>query len=76
MTPEQEQAIQEHSQAIARILYEDTPKEELKTLAGIEQAVRTRMQEHVMPKVGVFLSEKQQEKQVDAPAASKAFLES
>ena len=41
-------------QAIAKILYEDTPPEELKTLAGIEQAVRSQMQRHVMPQVGVF----------------------
>ncbi len=76
MTPEQEQAIQAHIQAIAGILYEDTPEEELKTLAGIEQAVRTRMQEHVMPNVGVFLSKKQQAQQMGAPAASKASSES
>ena len=65
MTPEQEQALQEHIQAIARILYEDTPTEELKTLAGIEQAVRRQMQSHVMPKVGFFLSPQGQGQQLD-----------
>lgn len=54
MTPEQEKALQEHIQAIAKMLYEDTPSEELTTLAGIEQAVRKQMQRHVMPQVGVF----------------------
>lgn len=54
MTPEQQQALQEHIQAIAKILYEDTPAEQLTTLAGIEQAVRSQMQKHVMPEVGVF----------------------
>ena len=44
MTPEQEQALQEHVQAIARILYENTPPDQLKTLGGIEQAVRDQMQ--------------------------------
>lgn len=58
MTPEQEQAVQEHVQAIAKILYEDTPPEQLKTLGGIEQAVREQMQKHVMPAVGVFLSQR------------------
>ncbi len=29
MTPEQEQALQEHIQAIAKILYDDTPPEQL-----------------------------------------------
>ena len=56
MTPEQEQTINQHIQAIAQILYEDTPKEKLTTLAGIEEAVRQQMLTQVMPKVGVFLS--------------------
>ncbi len=47
MTPQQQQALQEHIQAIAKILYEDTPAEELTTFAGIEQAVRSQMQKHV-----------------------------
>lgn len=40
MTPEQKQALQEHTQAIAKILYEDTSPERLTSLAGIEEAVR------------------------------------
>ena len=72
MTPEQEKAIQEHIQAIAKILYEDTPPEELKTLAGIEQAVRSQMQRHVMPQVGVFLSQQLQGRLPDTNDNSKA----
>lgn len=34
MTPEQEQALEEHIRAIGKILYEDTPTEQLTTLAG------------------------------------------
>jgi hypothetical protein len=60
MTPEQKQALQEHIQAIAKILYEDTSPERLTSLAGIEQAVRSQMQKHVMPEVGVFLSKRLQ----------------
>jgi hypothetical protein len=56
MTPEQKQALQEHIQAIAKLLYEDTSPERLTNLAGIEEAVRSQMQKHVMPEVGVFLS--------------------
>ena len=56
MTPEQEQALQAHIKAIAKILYDDTPPEQLTTLAGIEQVVRQQMQKHVMPSVGVFIS--------------------
>ena len=40
MTPEQEQELQEHIQAIAKILYEDTTPEKLTSLAGIQEAVR------------------------------------
>jgi hypothetical protein len=58
MTPEQKQALQEHIQAIAKILYEDTSPERLTNLAGIEEAVRSQMQKHVMPEVGVFLSKR------------------
>ena len=76
MTPEQEKALQEHIQAIAKILYEDTPSEELKTLTGIEQAVRSQMQRHVMPQVGVFLSQQRQGQQPDTNDNSKASSES
>lgn len=72
MTPEQQKALQEHIQAIAQMLYEDTPKEQLTTLASIEQAVRNQMQEHVMPHVGVFLSQQSQAQQQDTRALSKA----
>lgn len=48
MTPEQQQALDQHIQAIAKILYEDTPPEQLTSLAGIEEAVRSQMQKHVM----------------------------
>ena len=58
MTPEQKQALQEHIQAIAKILYEDTTPERLTSLAGIEEAVRNQMQKHVMPEVGFFLSKR------------------
>lgn len=60
MTPEQQQNLQEHIKAIAKILYDDTPPEQLTSLAGIEQAVRSQMQKHVMPSVGVFLSKRRQ----------------
>lgn len=43
MTPEQEQALQEHIQAIAKILDDDTPPEQLTSLAGIEEAVRSQV---------------------------------
>lgn len=76
MTPEQEQALQAHIKAIAQILYDDTPREELTTLSGIEQAVRRQMQKHVMPEVGVFLSQQKPippEATADTSKASSAI---
>jgi hypothetical protein len=76
MTPEQKHALHDHVQAIAQILYENTPTEQLNTLGGIEQAVRQQMQKHVTPEVGIFLSQRQRAPQQDEPAPSKASLES
>lgn len=75
MTPAQQQALQEHIQAIAKILYEDTLPEQLTSLAGIEQAVRSQMQKHVMPEVGVFLSQLPQAQAQATEGDSKASLE-
>ncbi len=75
MTPEQQQALQEHITAIAKILYDDTPPEQLTSLAGIEQAVQSQMQKHVMPEVGVFLSKLRQAQAMATDGDSKAFLE-
>lgn len=75
MTPEQDQALQEHVEAIAKILYENTPPEQLKTLGRIEQAVGEQMQRHVMPEVGVFLSQRLQERHLGAAAPLKVSLE-
>jgi len=65
MTPEQKQALQENIQAIAKILYEDTSPERLTNLAAIEEAVRSKMQKHVMPEVGFFLSQRLRVQQQD-----------
>lgn len=57
MTPEQQQALQEYIQAIAEILDDDTPSEQLRSLAGIEQAVRSQMQQTCDPRSGCFFIE-------------------
>lgn len=75
MTPEQQQALEEHTQAIAKILYDDTPSEQLTSLVGIEKAVRTQMQKHVMPEVGVFLSQLPQAQAQATDGNSKASWE-
>lgn len=56
MTPEQQQAIQTHVEAISAILYADCQPESLKTLEDIELAVKERVLTHVTPQIGIFLS--------------------
>ena len=56
MTPEDSQKLQAYLEAVAAILDRNTEPEKLKTLEGIEQAVRQQVLEHVSPQIGVFLS--------------------
>ncbi len=56
MTPEQEQALKAHLQAIAEILYDNSDPEAMRTLEGIELTVRRQIQTHVSPELGSFLS--------------------
>lgn len=61
MTPEKAQALQKHINAIAAILYEDTPPDQLTTLLeSLEKTVRQQVLEHVTPEIGVFLSRRSQ----------------
>lgn len=65
MTEEEKQLLNQYSRAIAKILYKNAPVEELTSLGKIESVVRSQMQEHVMPSVGIFLSKMSQEKAQD-----------
>jgi hypothetical protein len=56
MTPEKAKELKAYVQAIAAILYEETPQETLKTLEEIEQTIRQKVLKHVSPEIGVFLS--------------------
>jgi hypothetical protein len=61
MTPEDKQRLEACTKEIAEILYrnaEAKDAEQLKTLEGIEIAVREQMLENVSPEVGIFLSKK------------------
>jgi hypothetical protein len=60
MTPEQLELVKQHAKAIAEILYSETDPETLDSLEVIETVVRQKIQEHVSPEVGIFLSEKGQ----------------
>ena len=55
MTPEKAKELKTYVQAIATILYEETPQETLNTLEEIEQTVRQKVLKHVSPEIGVFL---------------------
>jgi hypothetical protein len=58
MTNEEISELQNHVRAISEILYRDTENtepEKLKTLEGIETAVREQVQKHVSSEIGVFL---------------------
>jgi hypothetical protein len=65
MTEEEKQLLSQYSRAIAKILYKNAPQEELTSLGKIESVVRSQMQEHVMPSVGIFLLKMSQEKTQD-----------
>jgi hypothetical protein len=52
MTPEQQQAIKKHTDAIAAILYADCDPESLKTLEDIEIKVKEQILSHVSPQIG------------------------
>lgn len=56
MDADKKAQIQAHARAIAALLYEETDPNQVKTLAGIEEAVRGHLLEHVSPEIGDFLS--------------------
>jgi hypothetical protein len=58
MTPEQQNALSAHLQAIAKILYEESDSSAISNLEEIEVAVRHQIQQHISPELGHFLSSK------------------
>ncbi|MBC6474952.1 MAG: ISKra4 family transposase, partial [Hormoscilla sp. GM102CHS1] len=58
MTPEKEQALQEHLDAIGKIIYEETEPNQLQDLETIEKTVRDKIQSHVSPTIGSFFIKK------------------
>jgi hypothetical protein len=68
MTPEQKQALSQHVQAIAEILYADADKSQMSDLGAIERVIREQLQDHVSPQIGVFLSQALRGQIKDTPA--------
>jgi hypothetical protein len=75
MKSEKAQLIQQHAEAIAALLYEETSPEQVKTLESIEMTVREKVLEHVSPAIALFLSEQAQAKPKDDGDISKAVSE-
>lgn len=70
MDADKKAQIQAHAQAIAALLYEETDPDQVKTLAGIEVAVRGHLLEHVSPEIGNFLSKQVAAQQLGENEAS------
>ncbi len=60
MTEAESKELKEHLQAAAKILYKDTPKEQLKNFSGVELAVREHILTEVAPEIGNFFKREQQ----------------
>jgi hypothetical protein len=75
MDAEKKAQIQAHARALAALLYEETDPEQVKTLAGIEQAVRGHLLEHVSPEIGDFLLQPAAVRPVDESAALRVSLD-
>jgi hypothetical protein len=65
MTPEEQARLKQSVNDIAAILYRNTPPEQVKTLEGIEQAIRQHAQETVLPQLALFLQQKHLEQVQD-----------
>jgi len=68
MTPEEKIALDQHVQAIAKILYADADKSQMTNLGQIESGIRAQIQNHVSPQLGVFLSQQLQAQMPDTSA--------
>ena len=69
MTPAEKAQLDEHIQAIAKILYADADKSQMSDLAQIEAGVRAQIQKHIGPQLGVFLSKRLQAQPEDTSAS-------
>lgn len=60
MTPEEARELNSCVRRISELLYQDAQSKSLPvtTLAEIESTVRTQLQSHVSPQMGLFLSTK------------------
>ncbi len=74
MTPEDQERLEACTLEIAEILYRNAESKnalQLKTLEGIELAVREQVLENVSPKIGFFLQRKAVERHLEKKDISK-----
>ncbi len=75
MDASKEARLKALTQELAELLYEDTDPEQVRTLSGIEEAVRGHLLEHVGPKIGSFLSQQAAAQAVGESDTSRALLD-
>lgn len=63
------------TEELAALLYEETDPEQVKTLAGIEEAIRGHLLERVGPELGNFLLQQAAARQLGENGGSKALLD-
>ena len=61
------------TEELAALLYEETDPEQVKTLAGIEEAIRDHLLERVGPELGNFLLQQAAARQMGENGVSKAL---
>jgi len=77
MTPEDQERLEACTLEIAEILYRNAESKnalQLKTLEGIELAVREQVLENVSPKIGFFLRRKALGRHLEKKDISKVAL--
>jgi outer membrane PBP1 activator LpoA protein len=67
MNTEDQERLKQSVNDIAAILYRNTPPEQVKTLKGIETAIRQHAQISVLPQLALFLQLKRLEQAKDTP---------
>ena len=63
------------TEELAALLYEETDPEQVKTLGGIEAAIRDHLLERVGPDLGKFLLQQAAARQLGENGGSKALLD-
>ena len=74
MTPEKQQELNQHIQAIAEILYQDAEPEKIASLQAIEKTIREQTLESITPQLGFFCSQKPPELIREESEKSKVSL--